>query len=157
MLKITPSNNLIEFQLQVENASLDKTTARIILEVNNVNTIIPMEMDNDGKCTGEIPLKEEYEGKIGDIEIEIIADSTFFKPFTKKVIFEGIPKQPKITIKELKFGTAEKEKPVKPIKEVKVVMEEPKIEKHITRPSNLLSNKENNKLMEEVLKFFQNS
>ena len=58
MLKITPSNNLIEFQLQVENASLDKTTARIILEVNNVNTIIPMEMDSDGKCTGEIPLKE---------------------------------------------------------------------------------------------------
>jgi hypothetical protein len=108
MLKITPSNNLIEFQLQVENASLDKTTARIILEVNNVNTIIPMEMDSDGKCTGEIPLKEEYEGKIGDIEIEIIADNTFFKPFTKKVIFEGIPKQPKITIKELKFGTAEK-------------------------------------------------
>jgi hypothetical protein len=157
MLKITPSNNLIEFQLQVENASLDKTTARIILEINDTNTIIPMEMDSDGKCTGEIPLKEEYEGKIGDIDIEIIANDTFFKPFTKKVIFEGIPKQPKITIKELKFGSTEKEKPVKPIKEIKVVMEKPKIEKHITRPSNLLTNRDNSKLMEEVIKFFQNS
>lgn len=101
MLHITPQNNTIEFQLQIENASIENTSTRLIVNTGDENIITPITIDNEGNCKGIIPLKEEWDGKSGDIKIEVITEGNYFEPFSKKVIFDSIPKTPKAKIEEI--------------------------------------------------------
>ena len=101
MLHITPQNNTIEFQLQIENASIENTSTRLIVNTGDENIITPISIDNEGNCKGTIPLKEEWNGQPGDIKIEVITEGNYFEPFSKKVIFDSIPKTPKAKIEEI--------------------------------------------------------
>jgi len=113
MLHITPQNNTIEFQLQIENASIENTSTRLIVNTEGENIITPLSIDNEGNCKGIIPLKEEWNGQSGDIKIEVITEGTYFEPFSKKVIFDSIPLTPKAKIEEIILS------PSKPIKKTK--------------------------------------
>jgi hypothetical protein len=103
MLKITPKNNIIEFQLEVENASLDNTSTRLVVEVEGKHTIIPLQVDSLGKCQGEIPLQENWNGKEGNIKLEVIAESTYFTPFEKTVLFSDLKLTPSAVVKKAKI------------------------------------------------------
>jgi hypothetical protein len=67
MLHITPQNNTIEFQLQIENASLKETSTRLIVNTKNENIISSLSIDDKGNCKGIIPLKEEWNGQTGKV------------------------------------------------------------------------------------------
>jgi hypothetical protein len=145
MLHITPQNNTIEFQLQIENASIENTSTRLIVNTGDENIITPISIDNEGNCKGIIPLKEEWNGKSGDIKIEVITEGNYFEPFSKKVIFDSIPNTPKAKIEEIILSPSPKtpSPSVQPIiKESKDVKKKPlisKIEtpKKITKKQNL--------------------
>lgn len=90
MLVITPKSNLIEFQLKLENATLQETTARMVVEVGDTTTVIPLEIADGGWVVSELPLNENWDSQKGNISLEVIAKNTYFKPFTREVMFEGI-------------------------------------------------------------------
>ena len=155
MLKITPQNNSIEFQLKVENASLQKTSTRLIVEVNNTNTIIPLLIDKDGTCKGDIPLNESWDGKKGKIKIEVIAEGSYFEPFNKEVEFENIPKTPKASIQEIKLqksttisSTGYKETKIinKTVIPTRTKIEESK---------NFITKTEKDRIVSEIVDFFK--
>ena len=155
MLKITPQNNSIEFQLKVENASLQKTSTRLIVEVNNTNTIIPLLIDKDGTCKGDIPLNESWDGKKGKIKIEVIAEGSYFEPFNKEVEFENIPKTPKASIQEIKLQ--------KSATKSSTGYKEPKIINKTVIPTrtkieeskNFITKTEKDRIVSEIVDFFK--
>ena len=155
MLKITPQNNSIEFQLKVENASLQKTSTRLIVEVNNTNTIIPLLIDKDGTCKGDIPLNESWDGKKGKIKIEVIAEGSYFEPFNKEVEFENIPKTPKASIQEIKLQ--------KSTTKSSTGYKEPKIINKTVIPTrtkieeskNFITKTEKDRIVSEIVDFFK--
>ena len=160
MLKITPQNNSIEFQLKVENASLQKTSTRLIVEVNNTNTIIPLLIDKDGLCKGDIPLNESWDGKKGKIKIEVIAEGSYFEPFNKEVEFEKIPKTPKASIQEITLQ--------KPVTKSNTGYKEPKITTKTTptnkvvpiktkldESKNFITKTEKDRIVSEIVDFFK--
>ena len=114
MLHITPQNNTIEFQLQIENASIENTSTRLIVNAGGENIITPLSIDGEGNCKGTIPLKEEWNGQSGDIKIEVITEGNYFEPFSKKVIFDSIPLTPKAKIEEIILSPSEPKQEVKP-------------------------------------------
>lgn len=102
MLKITPNNNNIEFQLEVENTTFNKISPRLIVEVGGKTSIIPLKVSSDGVVKGVIELNESWNEKEGKIKLEIINESNYFIPFEKEVYFSDIKEKPKTTIKEVK-------------------------------------------------------
>ena len=132
MLHITPQNNTIEFQLQIENASIENTSTRLIVNAGDENIITPIFIDSEGNCKGTIPLKEEWDGKSGDIKIEVITEGNYFEPFSKKVIFDSIPKTPKAKIEEIILSPSNKNysPSIQPIiKESKNIKNKPSVSK----------------------------
>lgn len=90
--------SLFEFKINVEGAELENTFARVILENNNRKYLFEGKIAN-GICTVEMPaLKEFKETKNSNLQVEVIAESSFFIPYTgeyevkesKKVVVEMI-------------------------------------------------------------------
>lgn len=90
--------SLFEFKINVEGAELADTFARVILENNNRKYLFEGKIAN-GICTVEMPaLKEFKETKNSNLQVEVIAESSFFIPYTgeyevkesKKVVVEMI-------------------------------------------------------------------
>ena len=122
MLEISPKNNTIEFQLEVENTTIDQVTSRLVVEVDNNAVLIPLNTSYDGVVNGKIALKEEWEGKIGRLKLEVINENNYFVPFEKTVFFRNIPQTIKAPVREVKSTPQPsfKPKPVaKPITEHK--------------------------------------
>ena len=103
MLEIRPNNNFIEFQLEVENTTLDKVTPRLVVEINNTINIIPLTVNENGIVKGDILLKEEWDNQEGKIKLEIINESNYFIPFESKVRFFDIKTSKTDLIKEVKI------------------------------------------------------
>ena len=129
MLHITPQNNTIEFQLQIENASIENTSTRLIVNAGGENLITPLSIDGEGNCKGTIPLKEEWNGQSGDIKIEVITEGNYFEPFSKKVIFDSIPRTPKAKIEEIILSPS---KPPQEIKSQPIITESKNVKKKKT-------------------------
>jgi hypothetical protein len=102
MLKIGLNNNSIEFKVEVENTTFDKVKPRLVIEVNNDITIIPLKINKEGIVKGDINLKENWSNKEGNIKLEIINENNYFVPFEKKVFFNHVPPTPRPIIKEVK-------------------------------------------------------
>jgi hypothetical protein len=137
MLHITPQNSTIEFQLQIENASIENTSTRLIVNAGEENIISPLSIDNEGNCKGTIPLKEEWNGTSGDIKIEVITEGNYFEPFSKKVIFNSIPVTPKAKIEEIILSPS---KPPQEIIPQPIITESKNIKKKktITKKQNIV-------------------
>lgn len=136
MLKITPKNNLLEFKLQISNASINKTKARLVVEVQDMaSTMIDLDIDQEGKCTCEIPLQENWNRKQGKVKLEVIAENTYFAPYEKEVFFVNENKKPKVSITESKN------------------IQKPTIKEEVYIPK-IVESKEDLELMNEIQKFF---
>jgi len=68
----------------VEGADLASTQARLVLESSDVNLLFEGTINSDGSCT--IPIKKLKnhlkEGDSGNMKLEVIADGTFFSPWS---------------------------------------------------------------------------
>lgn len=102
MLEIGSKNNILEFKLEVENTTMDQITSRLIVEVDDNITLIPLYTAFDGMVKGSIPLKEEWEGKGGYIKLEVINENNYFIPFEKPVVFRNIESSIKTSVKSVK-------------------------------------------------------
>lgn len=166
MLKITPKNNIIEFQIELENSTINETSTRLIVKVGDDSDIVPLSLDSNGNVKGEIPLKENWDGKRGNIIIEVITSDVYFSPFEQEVIFEDIPKSPKATIKEItltsKKPTIKEESKIKinqKIEEKEVVKKEVTLKpkptvQEVKKPKNI-SSKVDKEIVDKMMKFFK--
>ena len=70
--------------VKVEGAKLSETNARLVLEFNNGPSILYMgKIDSAGKCEIRIPpIKGITESTEGIAKLEVIAESTYFEPWT---------------------------------------------------------------------------
>lgn len=170
MLKITPKNNIIEFQIELENSTINETSTRLIVKVGDDSDIVPLSLDSSGNVKGEIPLKEDWEGKRGNIIIEVITSDVYFSPFEQEVIFEDIPKSPKATIKEItltsKKPTIKEENKIKINQKIEEeVIKKEVVKKEVTlkpkppvqetkKPKNI-SSKVDQEVVNKMIKFFK--
>jgi len=80
----TDKPTVFEAQLQIQGTSTDKSIARLVLESNDWNLVFNGTIDGNGKV--KIPIKKLKqiftEGQTGAIKLEVIADDTYFVPWT---------------------------------------------------------------------------
>jgi len=94
----TDKTELFECNISIEGASLRNSSARLIIESNDVNLLFNGKLDSSGKC--QVPVKKLRglldENTKGNIKLEVIADDTYFVPWesdfsvetSKKVVVE---------------------------------------------------------------------
>ena len=79
----TDKHENFKCNIGVEGASINNTSARIILESDLMNLVFEGSVKSDGSCT--IPIKKLKgflsEGTKGTMKLEVIADDTFFSPW----------------------------------------------------------------------------
>jgi hypothetical protein len=110
----TDKPEIFAADIQIKNASLKNAFARIIVESNELSLVFNGKIEND-KCT--IPIKRLSgflnENDRGKIKLEIVAESTYFVPWSDDFIVEEHTSV-KVQVKE------QKEAINKPIVEVKI-------------------------------------
>ena len=78
-----------ECEVSVKNANLKNSTARIVVETDNLDLIFKGKID-EGKCV--VPIRKLKglltESDKGNIHLEIIVDDTFFTPWTEQFVVE---------------------------------------------------------------------
>lgn len=123
----TDKNNTFQCKLELEGASLDDATVRIILEgKNNRNYLFEGSMNNSGDCVVNLDkLSDLFKaGDSGNMWLEVVAEDAFFLPWqslfevdaSKKLRVEvaapaEVPKKPsiKVEIKNESLPTKEQE------------------------------------------------
>ena len=138
----TDKKENFECNIYLEGASLSSADARLIIESNDVNLVFKGNIDKNGKC--QVPIKrlkgllDENDG--GRMKLEVIAEDTYFQPWssdftveTSKKIkvefnkkeekknypdgFESVPSKPRMVVSEVKNY-------VNPVKKVSNVLNE---------------------------------
>lgn len=103
---INDKNNSIDFHLKLENASREDVSTRMLVEVEGKTTIVPVDVDDKLFCKAAIPLKEEYDNKIGKIIIEVVCKDVYFKLYEERVTFDVPTDKPRVGLTEASIGTA---------------------------------------------------
>ena len=79
----TDKAELFECDIKIEGASLNKSTARIVVETSDYSLMFNGKISKDGKC--EIPIRKLKglidENTTGNIRLEVIAEDTYFTPW----------------------------------------------------------------------------
>jgi len=122
-------SKLFEAKITVDGTTepLSECSARLILEFENKNLLFYGDTDNDGNCKFNIPpIKENY-GEKGKVKLEIVAESTLFKPWEDE--FE-LKQQ-----KTLKAEIVRKQGPILKEENLKV-----QVEKKVDYPSVIFEN-----------------
>jgi hypothetical protein len=85
----TDKTEMFECDVSVKNASLKNSTARLIIESEDL-TLVFKGTINDGKCS--IPIRKLKgllsENSTGTMALEVIVEDTFFKPWESDFIVE---------------------------------------------------------------------
>ncbi len=101
----TDKVEIFECDVKLDGASLTNSIARIIVESQDVNLLFNGTVSADGKC--KIPIKKLKgllgENSKGTIKLEIIADDTYFVPWSSGF---AVQTAKKVTV-EIKSQTAE--------------------------------------------------
>ena len=118
----TDKKEVFECKLHLEGASLSDSSARILVESNDISFLFPGKIDKDGNC--KVPIKK-FKGLLdenskGKIKLEVIAEGTLIEPWDSDFIVETA-KKVKVEIK--KQGTHLTEKSSIQIKPKVVVSE----------------------------------
>ena len=81
-------------EINLTGASLNNAKSRIIVSSDKVNLMFEGKVGTDGKCI--VPIKKLsgllQEGTTGDIKLEVIADDTYFEPWSSNFIVEASKK-----------------------------------------------------------------
>lgn len=101
-------------KISVEGSKISDTTARLVIENEDVNLLLVGKIDSDGNCTVPIKKMKTYlpEGSTGKIKLEVISEDTFFSPWEDDYV-----------IKTNKKITVEMTTPKEPIKENRIKVE----------------------------------
>mgnify|MGYP003671165333 FL=1 len=79
----TDKPELFECDIKIEGASLNKSTARLVVETSEYSLMFNGKISKDGKC--EIPVRKLKglidESTTGNIRLEVIAEDTYFTPW----------------------------------------------------------------------------
>ena len=118
----TDKKEVFECKLHLEGASLSDSSARIVVESNNISFLFPGKIDKDGNC--KVPIKKLKglldENSKGKMKLEVIAEDMYFLPWEsdfivnteKKVTVEvksqnntSLSSKPKVLVSEIKNYT----------------------------------------------------
>lgn len=79
----TDKAELFECKISLQGAKLTDSKARLVLECNDINFIFYGNLDNEGKCTVNVPKLKNYlqETDNGKVKLEVIAEDTYFQPW----------------------------------------------------------------------------
>lgn len=162
----TDKKENFECKIYLEGASLTDATARLILENENVSLIFKGDIDKNGKC--QVPIKQLKglldEHSRGRLKLEVIAEDTYFQPWSSDFLvetakkikvefsnkekssdypggFKAVPKKPKMIVSEIKNN-------VDPVKKIANVLNE----KGITLKTVVNNKKEMVSLLKEYSK-----
>ena len=106
-------------EINLTGASLTNAQSRIIVSSDVVNIMFEGNVDSSGKCT--VPIKKLQgllpEGTTGDIKLEVIADDTYFQPWSSNFIVEA-SKKITVEVKSQSQKVIEESKP-----KMKVIVE----------------------------------
>ena len=90
----TDKVELFECDVKLEGASLKNSVARIVIESEEVNLLFNGEITSEGKC--KIPIKKLRgllgENSKGTLKLEIIAEDTYFVPWTSEFAVQAAKK-----------------------------------------------------------------
>ena len=108
----TDKQEIFECDIQLEGASLTNSTARLIIETEDLALLFKGNINASGKCT--IPVKKLKgllgESAKGNIKLEVIAEDTYFTPWesqfevdtSKKITVEVKSQQTPVITEETK-------------------------------------------------------
>ena len=116
----TDKKEVFECKLFLEGASFSDSSARIIVESDNISFLFPGEIDKDGNC--KVPIKKlrglVNEDTKGTMKLEVIAEDTYFLPWESD--FEvDTAKKIKVEVKQQSKPLVKSSKPKMVVKEVK--------------------------------------
>jgi hypothetical protein len=87
----TDKTEVFECNVKLEGASLKDSVARILIESSDFNLVFKGTIDSEGKCT--IPIKKLKglieENTKGTIKLEVIAEDTYFTPWSSDYYVEA--------------------------------------------------------------------
>jgi len=110
----TDKPELFECDIKIQGASLKKSKARLVVETQGYSLLFEGSISEDGRC--KVPIRKLKglidESSKGNIRLEVIAEDTFFTPWSsdfeieasKKVTVEVITQASKKVIKENKIS-----------------------------------------------------
>ena len=106
----TDKKEVFECKLHLEGASISDSSARILVESNDISFLFPGKIDKDGNC--KVPIKKLKgllgEDTTGNIKLEVIAEDTLIEPWQSEFVVET---SKKVTVEVKSQGNK------KPIKE----------------------------------------
>jgi hypothetical protein len=149
----TDKVNKFQCSIQVEGTSLEKSQARVILEINEeMAYLFKGKIFENGVCEFELPKLKGIlnEGDKGLLKLEVIADDVHFEPWNSEFVVgadkkvnvvvqeQAVSDKPKIVMNEISLTRVE-EKPKMENKKPQSVQENKKVIKKPTENSRYLS------------------
>ena len=90
----TDKTEVFECNIKLEGASLKNSSARLVIESEDVSLLFEGTINKDGKCS--IPIKKLKglleDNTSGQIKLEVIADDTYFTPWKSEFVVEASKK-----------------------------------------------------------------
>ena len=130
----TDKVNKFQCSIQVEGTSLEKSQARVILEINDeMAYLFKGKIFDNGVCEFELPKLKGIlnEGDKGLLKLEVIADDVHFEPWNSEFVV-GADKKVNVVVQEQK----ENDKPKIVMNEISLtrVEDKPKIQERRPQP-----------------------
>jgi len=117
----TDKQETFECDIQLEGASLANSTARLVIETEDLALLFKGTINTSGKCT--IPVKKLKgllgESSKGNIKLEVIAEDTYFTPWESQFEVETSKKVTVEVKSQQKPVIAEKTKPTIKVENIK--------------------------------------
>jgi hypothetical protein len=158
----TDKSETFKCKIHLEGAELNEAKSRLVIESSKFNLLFEGTIDKDGNC--KVPIKKLKnvlkENDSGTMKLEVIADDTYFEPWTSDFSVDT-SKKIKVEVKEYK---EQNNKPKIKITEVSKPKSKPKEVNPIIEISNILNKKgvtlkkfvENKKKFIPILKEYSN-
>tara|TARA_Y100001938_G_scaffold148322_1_gene231657 strand:- start:700 stop:1245 length:546 start_codon:yes stop_codon:yes gene_type:complete len=131
----TDKTETFKCKIHLEGAELNEAISRLVIESSRINLLFEGTIDKNGNC--EVPIKKLKnilkENDTGKMKLEVIADDTYFEPWTSDFSVDT-SKKIKVEVKEYKQQNT---KPKIKITEIN----KPKEVNPITEISNMLNKK----------------
>ena len=131
----TDKTETFKCKIHLEGAELNEAISRLVIESSRINLLFEGTIDKNGNC--EVPIKKLKnilkENDTGKMKLEVIADDTYFEPWTSDFSVDT-NKKIKVEVKEYKQQNT---KPKIKITEIN----KPKEVNPITEISNMLNKK----------------
>ena len=144
----TDKQEVFECDLFLEGADLKDSSARIIVETDNLTLLFKGKINKDGNC--KVPIKKLKglfeENQKGLMKLEVIAEDVYFKPWESDFIIE--------TSKKIKVEVKEQKKSTKPKMVVSEIKQKPKkvIPKKVNIIENTVKKLKNNGVTLDIIK-----